>query len=208
MNIPSIQRAGPEGGFEMLIWVLVGLFWIFGQIAEAKKRAARKAALDTAPPSPPKNPEPVGRPDRPAPVLRTVNPQKEIEAFLRSLTGGLPPETPQPIEKKPPVPLKKREHPKVSIAPRPRQQAQPAAQPEDFYSQPAAETFNAPPVSSLLMMKMPRTSVPIMKSTAFAPAAHNGPPFRIHGRHAVRRAMLHHLVFSPPVSLEQNHART
>ncbi len=188
---------------EGFIWLVIGVFWIIAQIAGA---AAKKKQ-----PSPPlsSNDREEGRP-----------PADPIAELLRKMTGieEFRAEPPEFAENPRKIPVVTRENPwspgEIEKLPdiQPLRRGAPATE-VSAAAEPAPPRIDIRPKMSAF-----RTSVPAMKLPAMNFSSHSPDPsvgkapalgsvLNPSDKNSLRRAMLSHIVFSPPKALEQTNSR-
>ncbi len=183
-----------QAGAEELIWIVVGLFWVIAQIAGA---AAKKK---TAPPRPVTDEEGEPAEDPFAELMRKLSGVQEIKI-------PQPPE-PQWVEETP-APVRKSE---MHLPPtrQPRNELRSATREPVVMPAAAAEVDVRPKMSAfrnaLPAMKHPSMNLRINKpSYAEASAGKQGlgSELQLQDKKSLRRAMLSHIIFSPPKALQR-----
>jgi len=202
----SIVKAGAEE----LIWVVVGIFWVIAQIAGSSKK--KKA--------PPFRVNPQGEP-RPMDEEKGGPAEDPFADLMRKLTGVQEikaPTTPEstPLPRAVPLPRKGEMH--LASAPSPEPMPAPKPKPitevAEVDIRPTMSSFRSiMPAMKLPSMKMSfRPSDPRYSESAFGDAERPkstpispmlGKIINPADKRTLRRAMLSHIIFSPPKALEQ-----
>jgi hypothetical protein len=187
---------------EGFIWLVIGVFWIIVQIAGS---AAKKKQ-----PSPPlfSNDREEGRP-----------PADPIAELLRKMTGieEFRAEPPSFTEEPQKVPIVTRENPwspgEIEKLPdiKPLRRAAPIN--ETSAATPALPRLDIRPKMSAFRASVPIIKLPAMNlsfsgsETSVRQASAVGSILNPSDKNSLRRAMLSHIIFSPPKALEQTNAR-
>ncbi len=181
-----------DGG---IVWLIVGVFWVIAQIAGA---AAKKNQT---------------RPPRPDAGEEQTPPADPIAELLRKMAGveEFRVEPPAPVEAQEQEPVFVRESPwkpgEIEALPdiKPLRRAAPeppvpvAAQPEAAV-RPKMSAFR----NNILSIKLPAMNLSFHGSeTSVRKAPNLGSVLSLSDKTSLRRAMLSHVIFSPPKALEQ-----
>jgi hypothetical protein len=179
---------------EGLIWLIVGVFWVIAQIAgaTAKKKQPPRPADDAGPDEMP------------------VDPLTEL---LRKMAGGQPFETPEPVRTEP---VLQKDRPAVPQTPRRRVEvgSLPDIKPLRSVVRTAeveTKTARVPeidirPTMAAFRNSVPTIRMPVMKPCFQTPRSFSGGETLLNpdDKNSLRRAMLSHIIFSPPKALEQS----
>lgn len=181
---------------------LIAIVWVIAQIAGAA--AKKKRALPSFGEKPQDSPRPVEPGGR--------RPGDSFAELLRQLGGGeefrIP--APQFDEDLPETPALSHRNPIKTEVPPPEKTFQPLETPDARIKQPQVEIEVRPKMSafrnSTPSIKLPSASLRI-DSPSYAEASRGkqglGDELHLNSRKALRRAMLSHIIFSPPKALEK-----
>ncbi len=185
-----------RAGAEELIWIVVGIFWVIAQIAgsAAKKKKA---------------------PPRPATGEAGESAKDPFADLMRKLAGVQEIRIPKPPEpqwvEEPPAPIRKGE---IHLAPAPSPNPAPTPARKDGMHpaptpKPEVAEVSIRPSMSAFRNTLPSMKLPAMKlsfqtsgkSTGNSPILGN--IINPADKRTLRRAMLSHIIFSPPKALEE-----
>ncbi|NOU36858.1 MAG: hypothetical protein HOO88_08835 [Kiritimatiellaceae bacterium] len=184
---------------EGLIWLVVGVFWVIAQIAgaAAKKNQPRPPIANSESDEVPGNP----------PALSNVDGFAEM---LRKMAGVQPIEKPEPERELAPVFVPQTPRRRVAIEKLP--DIKPLRR-EPVSPEPVAKMVKIPEADLRPKMSAFRNSVPSIKMPAMN-LSFRGTETSVHGipnlgkilnpadKSSTRRAMLGHIIFSPPKAME------
>jgi hypothetical protein len=180
-----------DGGF---IWLIVGIFWVVAQIAGAAAKKKQPLRLPVG-----DDEQPVSTEDPPA--LSNVEGFAEL---LRKLAGAdefrVEPPQFEEAEEKPWKPGEIEALPEIQPLRREAPVPEPVLQKQEVSIRPTMSAFR----NTLPAMKLPAMTLrfqPLEKSSGNFPTL--GKIIDLPDRKALRRAMLSHILFSPPKALER-----
>jgi len=197
-----------DGGGEMLLWLVVGIFWVIAQIAGAGKRKARPGQREA-------QREELNRIAREGEAEAERNEETDIDPFsdlMRKLAGEQPRPVPvQPVREKPkPIPPPPSTGTQHAPAPKPatrlpRSELRSATGVEPAKTE--AIDVEAPAKQKGSSLAMPSMKLPLIRA-GFQSIDQSGAGFPriireldLTGRNALRRAMLSHIIFEKPKGL-------
>lgn len=201
------------GGIEVIIWLVVFLFYSLAQLANKKRKSGQPPGRPT-------------RPARPRPPGRTA--EDELKDFLEKLSGQAPaaPPKPRPAPPPPPTPRRAPAPVRTTVAapvsdlmqtearvisedrpsrarpiPQPRRARTAASLFEDVQT-PAHPTVKP----SSFMVGLKGLSMPLMKIRFAMPHSQHpaGVQVRIRGPQELKKAMLHQVLLGPPLALRED----